>query len=446
MTERRLTLALALLTILWGCAETSLEEATGKAQIRAINGIANIADVQFRIEELELATLRYKNGAPGQEFDNLSYRFNFDLPVPPESPSRLASRVLDVVENQEYTFVLGGTFSNPETFLWERPEAEWDGSETVFDLGAGNINTTLGEVDVYVLPPATPPVLGNALGSINFGENTADAQLAAGDYAVVLTAKDDPATVLFESAPITLGGANTYNLVVFDADPSITAPISVRLIDLTGGSVELPDVNFSATAQFVNAAFGTGDVDVVAAGDFANPLLSGLTYGAVSADLDIDTGPITYSFTPPASTTPIIEGDLSVPLGTRTTSILLGEPTNPGILYLASDRRGFSTVSRYRITNASFNAQTVDIYFVDPGDTIDERFPNIFAIGFGGATDFGLQIAQQFDLFVTRSGEQTILAGPEPVTLEVGKVTEIVLLDTADPNQSDLLIFDNQTP
>lgn len=443
--RRPLTLLLAIATIS-GCTETSMEDATGKAQLRAINGIANVADVQFRIEQLELSSLQYKGTSGSQEFDNLSYQFNFDLPVPPESPSRLASRILDVIEDMEYTFVLAGTFSNPEVFLWERPEATWEGTETVFDVGAGHTNTTLGEIDIYVAPPGTAPVLGNAIGSVNFGERTADSQLAAGDYTFILTAKDDPATILYESAAITLAGADSYTAVAFDADPSITGPLSVRLIDLDGNGVELPDVNFPPTVQFVHAAFGSGNIDVVADGDFTNPLLTDVPFGSVTADVNIVPGPVTYSFTPPASTTPLVEGDLAVPVGTRTLSVLLGEAGNLAILNLASERRGFSTVSRYRFINASANAEAVDLYFVNTGDAIDDRLPNVFGVGLGGATDVSLQIAQEFDLYVTTSATQTVLAGPETVTLDVNQVTEFVLLDTADPNQSELLIFNNAGP
>ena len=438
-------LAFAALT-LTGCAETEFPTPTGKAQIRGINGIVETADVLFLIEESTIGQLPYKTSTAQQEFDNLSYTFNFDLPVPLSPNRRLASRFIDAAEDIEYTFLLAGSVDNPEVVLWERPVPVWDGTETVFDIGAGNVNTSIGDVDVYFLPAGTPPVLGSALGSASFGERIPDTQVDAGDYVVTLTAPNDPSTVLFTSTALTLAGATSYTLVVFDADPSITAPISVRLIDLAGTALEVGEVNFPATAQFVHAAFGTGNIDVVADGDFDNRLLVDQPFGTVSNDLDIEQGPVTYSFTPTGSTMPILETDLTVLRGTRSMVILLGEVGNLGGLALGSDRRGFSTVARYRVTNGNFNGQDIDIYFNIPGESIDNRPPNVFALGFAQATDVSNQFGEEFELIVTRRGEKTPLAGPLPITFEVNEVIEIIVLDTADPNVSDVLIFNNNAP
>lgn len=429
-----------------GCAETEREEATGKVQIRGVNGIVDSADALFLIEETTINQLTYKSSTAQREFDNLSYTFNYDLPVPLNPNRRLASQFVDVVEDNEYTFVLAGDIDTPQIVLWERPNPVWDGTETVFDIGAGHVNTTIGDVDVYFLPDGTPPALGNALGSVDFSERTADREEPAGDYVITLTARDDPSTVLFQSFPLVLAGATSYTIMLFDADPSITSPISVRLVDLAGTSLEVGDVNFPATAQFVNAAFGSGNVDVVADGDFDNRLLVDLPFGIVSDDLDIEQGPVTYSYTPTGSTMSLLDVDLTVLRGTRSMIVLLGEAGNLGALALGSDRRGFSTVARYRVTNASFNAEDIDVYFNTPGESIDNRPPNIFALGFSAATDMVPQFGEDFELIITRRGEKTPLAGPEPITFNVNDVIEIVVLDSADPNVSELLIFNNNAP
>lgn len=389
-----------------GCAETEREKATGKVQIRGINGIVDSADALFLIEETTINQLSYKSSTAQREFDNLSYTFNYDLPVPLSPNRRLASRFVDVVEDNEYTFVLAGDIDTPEIVFWERPNPVWEGTETVFNVGAGHVNTTIGDVDVYFLPAGTPPALGNSLGSVDFGERTPDREETAGDYTITLTARDDPATVLFESFPLTLAGATSYTIMLFDADPSITAPISVRLLDLPGTALEVGDVNFPATAQFVNAAFGSGNIDVVADGDFDNRLLVDLPFGMVSDDLDIEQGPVTYSYTPPGSTTPLLETDLTVLRGTRSMVVLLGEAGNLGALASGSDRRGFSNVARYRVTNASFNAEDIDVYFNVPGESIDTRVPNVFNLGFSAATDLLPLFGENFELIITRRGER----------------------------------------
>jgi hypothetical protein len=430
--------------VLAGCGETAFEQATGKSQIRGINGLVETADVIFLIEETPISELSYKTATSQREYDNLSYTFSFDLPFP--SSRRLASRTIDAIEDIEYTFIVAGPAANPEMILWERPAPDWTGTETVFDIGAGHVSNSVGEVDVYFAAPGTIPVLGDALGSLDFGGRIADRPLDGGEYEVVLTAKDDPANILFTSSTLILAPASSYTIVVFDADPSITAPVSVRLIDQSGSSLELGDVNFPPTAQFVNAAFGSGNLDVVADGDFVNRLVVDLPFGGVSPDVDIEQGPLTYSYLPTGSTTPLLDADLTVLRGTRSMVVIAGEVGDLQTIQLGSDRRGFSTLGRYRLTNASFNSQDIDFYFLEPGTTVDDRLPNIFGLEFADATNVAPQIARDFDLVVTTSGEKTILAGPEALTLNANDMVEIILLDTVDPNVAELLIFSNTNP
>lgn len=428
---------------LFGCTETRFEEATGKGQIRGINGIVDSADVVFLIEESPLGQLAYKNATGQQEFDNLTYNFNFDLPIPLQDDQRLSTRFVDVVEDIDYTFVLAGTVANPQTLLWERPARIWEGSETVIEVRFGHVNNTIGEIDVYLAAPGTVPVLGNAMGSLDFGSLIPDVELASGNYEIVLTARDDPSTVLFTSGQLTLAPATSYTIVVFDADPSITGPISVRLVQLSGNSFELPDINFPPTAQFINAAFGSGNIDIAADGDFTNLLVSDLPFGTVSADVDVAEGAASYAYTPAGNTMPLFEEDVALLRGTRSMFVVLGEVGDVDAIQLPSQRRGVSSVAQFRLTNASFNGQRIDLYFTEPGGTIDDRPPNILGLPFGEATAVGPQLAQEFEVTVTRNTEKTPLAGPTPLTLSLNNVVEIVVLDTADPNVVDLLIFDN---
>ena len=429
-----------------GCTESQFPEATGEGQIRGINGIVNAGDAIFLIEEADVAQLSYKSVSAPQEFDDLNYNFNFDLPIPGASDRRLATLPVDVIADTEYTFVLAGPIDNAQIVLWERPEVTFDGSETVFNIGAGHVNTTLGEVDVYFAATGTAPALGNELGSIAFGEQIADTEFPAGEYEVILTAPNDPGNVLFTSFPTTVAAASAYTLTIFDADPSITTPLSVRLIDTAGGAIELGDVNFPPTAQFVHAAFGTGNVDVAAAGDFVNLVATGLGFGEVSADVDIATGPISYTFAPTGNTMSLLDSDIGVTRGSRSMVVFLGAAGSLDTLTVSSERRGLSTVGLYRITNATVNGDAVDVYFTEPGGSIENRLANIVALPFSIASGVAALAPGNYDLTITKTGETVPLAPTTQVTLAAEDIVEVVILDTVDPNVSELLIFSNINP
>lgn len=439
-------LAAAALLATIACTETRFEEATGDGQIRGINGIANADDAIFLIEERELTQLEFKSVSAPQEFDDLSYNFSFDLPIPLEADRRLATQFVDVIDSMEYTLALGGTVAAPELFVWERPDPVWDGTESEFDVGGGHLNTTLGAVDVYFAAPGTAPVAGNAIGSLEFGQQLADQRFNAGDYAVALTPAGDPSTILFQSGTITVSGGNTFTIAVFDADPSIPAPVSVRLIDTTGAAAELADERFPPTAQFVHAAFGTGPVDVVASGDFAAPLTANLSFGQIAADVDVAPGTETYSFAPTGNTMSLLDADLGVAVGSRAMIVLLGAVGELQALNVVSPRRGLATVAQFRVTHASNNAGAVDVYFTEIGEDAEGQLPSIIGLPFGQASAVGRVVPGTFDLIITANGSTTPIVGPTQVTMNTEDLLEIIVFDTADPNVIDATVFSNINP
>ena len=437
------TFAAALLA---GCSETQLPEATGEGTVRALNAVAALADVEFLIEERALASLAFKNASSSARWDNLNYTFNFDLPVPGQIDARrLASRNLDVVTDNDYLFVLAGDAASQQIFLWERPLREWSEADTTFDLAIGHVNTSAGAVDVYLATPGTPPTAGAAIGTLSFGERLDAVELEAGTYEIVVTPENDPATVLYQSGEVGFQPAQSSVLAVFDADAGITAPVSVRIITQEGAAVELPDARFGPTVQFVNAAFDTGNIDVVVDGDFASPVLTDLAYGVVSADVDVPAGESTYQYAPTGNTMALLDDTVFVGNGTRSLFVLVDNAGELATVRLASIRRGFSTVAQLRIINAVSDSTAIDIYIVPPGTDIGERFPNVFGVS-TGFTSASSQIAADYEIIVTPNGEKTPLAGPVPLTLATGDITEVIVLDTADPNVSDLLIFSNINP
>ena len=429
-----------------GCTETQFARATGDGQIRGINGIFNVADPIFLIEEQQIAQLGYKDVSNQQEYDNLTYDFNFDVPILGDSNRRLATRFVDVIEDTEYTFVLAGPVSNPEIVLWERPEPDWQGDETVFEIGVGHVNTTIGDVDVYLVPENGAPGPDNVLGGVGFGEQTADSEQAAGDYEIVVTASGNPATVLYTSATTTIDAADTYTITIFDADAGITGPLSVRLIDTNGTGVELPDPRFPPTVQFVHAAFGTGPVDVVAEGNFAAPLVAGLAFGQLSADVPIAVGPETYTFAPTGNTVSLADVDIGVGGGSRTLTVLLGEVGDLRAVSVNSERRGLSTVGLLRVTNASSNGGAIDVYVTEPGAGVVNSSPSVIGLPVGSFSGVIAELPDSYDLTMTVTEQKTIVAGPVPVALSANDVIEAIVLDTADPNTSSIFTFSNVNP
>ena len=439
----RLGVLLAASTVLFGCSETNFEEATGKGQVRGIHAVAALDDVTFLIEEFGLGTIAFKASSATAPYDDLSYTFNFDLPFPDGSaPARVASLFVDVVADTEYSFVLAGTPGTEQIFLWERPEREWAGTETTFDVVIGHANSTAGSVDVFLAADGTTPVAGNEIGTLAFGERLDPLELEGGDYELILTRAGDPADILYRGTTATIGAAQSYVFLIADADPSITAPVAVRLINAEGTAAEIPDERFSPTVQFFNTSFESGAIDIIVDGDFANPAVSNLAFGALSDDIVV-AADSNVQFVPTGNTMPLIELDLLLGVGTRNMLLLLGDSADLRLLQLPALRRGLSTAAQLRLTNTGTDTDAVNIYTVAPGTVIDtSTFPAVFQRS-EGFTAFVKRTPGDIEISVTNGDVSATLAGPEPATLAVNETLDLFVLDTADPNVASIVLVTN---
>ncbi len=84
---RRLTALVATLAVVIAvssCVKSSRPVATGKGDIRGINAVVTAPNISFLIEERPLADMGYKETSGFNNFDDLTYNFNFDIFLPGE--------------------------------------------------------------------------------------------------------------------------------------------------------------------------------------------------------------------------------------------------------------------------------------------------------------------------------------------------------------------------
>ena len=438
--------ALTLLLLAAGCTETRFTEATGEGTVRGINAVVELDDVTFRIEEFGLGGVPFKGSSATVPYDNLSYTFNFDLGVPGESaPRRLASRTVDVVDQQDYTFVLTGDATSQQIVLWERTQRDWVGDEGVFEVVVGHLNTTLPAVDIYLVQTTQVVDPTTLVGTVSFGAQLDAYEAAAGEYQVIITTQGQPTDILFQSIPVTILGGQTYIAAAFDADPGITGPASLRLINQGGTAIEVPDERFAGTAQFINASLGLGNIDIAFDGDFTNLAVTDLEYGEVSPDVEAPTSQVPYTYVPTGNTMPLLEEDTLVPRGIRDVIILSGPPDGLVTIQLESPRRGFSTSAQFRLVSTTTNLDFVDIYLLEPGTDINTVNPTIFGVG-RGFNRITTVAPGDLELTVTGFTEKTALIPPQIVSLNANDFVEIVLLDDPDPTIVQTLIYSNINP
>lgn len=429
--------------VLSACSETSLPQASGKGTINALNAMPGSPGINFLIEERFLGTLGYKGSLGAQPFDDLSYTFNFEFTFPGDAtPTRIASHFLDMMVDTDYVLVLTGTVAMPVVTQWERPEREWSDTDTAFDMTFAHLSPALGDVDVYFGPTGTAPVLGEERAKLAFGDDRPDPiDLETGEYELILTGRDDPATILYQSYPTTFSPRQSYTIAVFDADASITGNISVRWFSNDGFAAELPDTNFLPTLRTVHAAFGTENIDIYRDDDFTAPVFSDLGFGQSTGDLPVPDGAVNYTYTAVGNPGTIIhEQNQLVPRGQPVSTYLIGAPGELSRILLADSRQSIQTHPKLRVVVTTTNFELLDLYLVDTGTDIADANPSLVNVGLGFNTNFVAQIAGSYDLILTLQDEKDPIATVSPLDLAAGDVVEALVLDNVDPAIADIVI------
>ena len=429
-------------TILAGCAETQFPEATGKGTINTINAMPASPAVVFRIEERLLGTVGYKGTLGAQSFDDLSYNFNFEYTVLGESePTRFATQQVDMLADNDYTLVITGSVSAPTITQLERPERVFEDTETVFEVAIAHLSPALGNVDVYIALTGTAPVLGEERAKLSFGERMPEFDLEAEAYEIIITAPDDPATVLYQSEVTTLLARVTYTIGIFDADPSITGNLSVRLISTQGLSAELPDSNFLPTLRTIHAAFGTVNLDIYRDQDFTAPIVSDLGFGMITGDIPVPAGSPFYTYTAVGNIGMIIEEQIQpVFAGSRVTAILVGmQGSDLTSIVLTDNRRPVETHAKMRLVHAAANFERLDLYLVETGTGIADVGPLIAGLTFSTSSDFAPTIPGDYDFILTLPDDKNPVATAS-IDLVAGDVAEVIILDTVDPVVADVVV------
>jgi len=247
---------------------------------------------------------------------------------------------------------------------------------------------------------------------------------------------------LYQSDGVFLAARLSYTIAIFDADPSITGNISVRLMSSQGLSAELHDSNTMPTLRTVHTSFGTGNLDIYRDEDFTAPIVSDLGFSEITADIPVPAGTVLYTYTDAGNPGVIVEEQLqTVTNGTPVTAILLGmQGTDLAVTVLNDDRRSVESHAKMRIVQAAANFALLDLYLVETGSDITDEFPLIRGLTFSIASDFAPTVPGDYDLILTLPDEKDPIATPINLDLAGGDLAEVIILDTVDPTVADTVV------
>ena len=437
-----LSFAAAALTLAGCSSESQFPNPTGKGTFRAINGVSNTPVVTFRIEESVQENLAYRTGSDGRRIDDFEYNFNFDVSIPGEDDQRrIATTTQKIDADQDYTFALIGDVNSPEVVTWTSAERSFDEGATITEIRLAHLARSLGTVDVYFLADGAEPVLGTARGSYSYRDILPPFDTEAGNYSVVVTAPNDPTTVLFESNPGGYVAGSSMIVAIFDSTVDDTSAYTAQAISKTniGTSFSMIDARALPTIQFVQGSEFIGTVDIYDDEALTNRIVTALPFGGIEPPIELPGSTNTFYYTPADSTATVLFEETFV--------------LNPGVRHdlftFGSDGSGFGVAEERNRQPAALYAtlaanstittaglELIQIYVVPPGASLEDEIPDTFTGVAVQEPPVANLAAGQYELVfaLVADGVVTPLADRIPLELANGDVVRYVLFSTEDPN------------
>jgi hypothetical protein len=423
--------------------ESDLPAATGKASIRAINAIKTSQDINFLIEERLIGSAGYAAATSSASYDDLDYTFNIEVFYAGETAQRrIASRFIDFEADKDYTLLVSGSLSNPALTLWQDDQRSFDEADTVFEAKFAHASASLGALDYYFADPGIAPALGNQVATLSFGEVSQAVDFAAGDFVLTVTTANDPTDVVYVSDTTAIAARGAFIFMPFEGSANNTAPVIVRAINTAGDSISLPDPRFPPTIRFVNASMDLGTSDIYDDEMLTSQLVANHAYLDVSAELGIPADANTFYYTPAGDTTAVtLEAALTAFNGNRYRLVASGVAGSLTATSFVPDLQPVDTHAKLRLLQVSNNFDFVDVYAVAAGISIDDVNPTRFGIAPRQPSSTVPLAAGSYDLYVTRSLEKVVLAGPYRIDVVRGDIVDMIVVDTVDPAVLDALFL-----
>jgi len=440
---KRISAVLAACLLAACGSDSSLPEASGKANFRAINSIPTSGEIAFLIEERANGAAGYQDVTATTEWDDLSYNFNFDVFFAGETGlTRIATQLVDAVADRDYTFLISGSIANPTLTLYEDEVREFDTDGTIFAAKFLHSSTRPGALDFYFADPEVAPVLGEQVATLSPGELSTSADFDAGEYVVTLTTAGDPNDIVYRSETVPFVPGNSFFITLFDGDANDTAPLIVQALPSRGTSVAMPDPSYLPAVEFINISMDLGASDIYDDEALTSLIVQDHGFRDVEDERETASGANTFYYTPTGDTSAVtLEGELTATSGTRYRFYAAGVAGAFDTDIVVPDRKSLETMVKLTMYHGANNFDFLNLYAVDAGESVDDNFPVLAAISRGSQSPNVALTAGVYDIYVTEFNDKTVLAGPYRFDTSLGDIVDLVVVDTVDPAVLDALFL-----
>lgn len=453
---RRLLVAAALL-ILAGCDSESAQDLPPRdpvprqGSLRVVNMIPDAPAVTALLSGFALGALDYGQATPLSKQIVGLYSLRL-AHVDPDGEVTEVAKVdnVELTQEKELSFLLLGTWAQPVLTRIDNVEIDFgidpkkDNPSNEADVQVVHGATATGAVDVYLTNFGASLTGVTPLARVSFGQVDALETVTPGTaYQLRVTPSGATTPVLFDSGSFEINGFTRQLFVVRDYQGPGTHPLRVTRVTETG-ALTFPNEALEVSVRFANYVADAPSVDVFFGETTTAPVFTGVGLPTQSAYAATTPGTRSVRVTAAGTTSPlVIDGTTTLGSGGFYTIFAGGrdQGDTAGIATVFDDIRPIATEARLRIDHAANAAGAIDIYVLDPGQSVDGASPAFTSVTLNSRRVVSL-LPGTHDITVTPAGSKVVLAGPEPVQVELGGLYTLAL--TESPGGGGPLVLQRQ--
>lgn len=420
---------IVLLGVLAGCSDDDDDDDDDPdpSQVRVINLVDGSPTLRFELDSIQLGDVSYGQASSLTDVENETYDLTvsyFDADGDDEIEIIEEEEVRVRLED-ELTLIVTGALESPVLTELELPLVDLDDTgtaELLYFHGASSRSA----VDIYLSSdPDSTSINGISPIALNVGESTDLTPADGGSYRLLVT-ESGSSELIFDSGEFDIN-AETRRLFM---TTNYFGP---------GGDLRMVRINQESASNFIDEGFPTAlrianmipdeaEVDILFNGE---EVAADLEFGRFSDYIELDPSLVDIEITLPDQPLAVLyDDDRQLISGEFRTLVVTGLSASNQVTgrFFLDEQRRIETAARLSIVNASPGTGNLDAYLLLPGQSvedIDPVFTNLTLLTNG--TD--LVEGRTYDLVFTRAEEETIVLGPERLTLINGGIYTVVISD-----------------
>ena len=427
--------------------------------LRVVHAIPELGVLNFTLDDEELGEFNYSQIKGISRPGDARHRVLIDVRRPgDQDDTRLETLNLTTAVDRADTIVLTGTLDHANVLTWEQPARDWEAELaetndeiTVLEVSFAHASETRGPLDFYLGEEGFDPTDGSSIASIGYSELQEGGEIDAEALELVVTPAGDPATVLLRTVQNVLPAATSLLFVALDSDKldeEGTPRLAVRSLG-DGYSFYLVDQDLPTSLRAVHGARGAGAIDVLFGVEEDELLLASLEFRGQSpyVDVPLDTTLVTVT---PAGDPDEVTTTLGISLlpGSQQTVVVSGEngEDEEDVVVasaFADDNRSVITAARFRVIQTASNFAFLDVYIVDPDESIEDLTPTVANVTYRGTAPYFQVAAGEYDLVLAESGTKDLVTDAMRVSVENGGIYTAIVIDGADEETVEVLPADD---